>query len=269
MTRAEILDAAKECVCGQREQDYGTPESNFQLIANLWRMYLGVDISATDVAMMMALMKIARIKNGGGTGDSFVDLAGYAACGGEINAAVPKEEHVNTEVKRRSGRYPWDDPEVGIINANEESVQKDYRLKRYCTNCKYCIESSKSECCNTCCHNSLTSTESHWEKKDDKPIYCKCVVVDKTIKAKKFPNEESVREDSIKGRYCDNCKWQDEDGEGEHCEFCSHNEIESDESHWEREELPHTRMTCRYNREKSSEEPCFNCVDYNHWEERE
>ena len=101
MTRAEILDAAKKCVCGQREQDYGTPESNFQLIANLWRMYLGVDITPTDVAMMMALMKIARIKNGGGTGDSFVDLAGYAACGGEINAAVPKEEHANTEVKRR------------------------------------------------------------------------------------------------------------------------------------------------------------------------
>lgn len=87
ITRAEILDAAKKCVCGQREQDYGTPESNFQLIANLWRMYLGVDISATDVAMMMALMKIARIKNGGGTGDSFVDLAGYAACGGEINSS--------------------------------------------------------------------------------------------------------------------------------------------------------------------------------------
>lgn len=100
MSRADILDAAKKCVCGQREQDYGTPESNFQLIANLWNAYLTEhcvenvegyacmnDISATDVAMMMALMKIARIKNGGGTGDSFVDLAGYAACGGEINSS--------------------------------------------------------------------------------------------------------------------------------------------------------------------------------------
>lgn len=217
MTRAEILDAAKKCVCGQREQDYGTPESNFQLIANLWNNYLGFvdhdyDITPTDVAMMMALMKIARIKSGGGTGDSFVDLAGYAACGGEINAAVSKEEHVNTEVKRRSGRYPWGDA-----------------------------------------------------KSDNN---CKCVV-DKTIKTQKFPNEESVREDSIKGRYCENCKWHDENSEGEHCEFCSHNEIESDESHWECEELPHTCFTCKYNREKSSEEPCFDCIDYNHWEERE
>lgn len=33
---------------------------------------------------MMALMKIARIKTGTSTDDCFVDLAGYAACGGEI-----------------------------------------------------------------------------------------------------------------------------------------------------------------------------------------
>lgn len=89
-SRSDILDQAKKCVCGQREQDYGTPESNFQLIADLWNGYLGFmdhpqdQIRATDVAMMMALLKIARIRNGGGSGDSFVDLAGYAACGGEI-----------------------------------------------------------------------------------------------------------------------------------------------------------------------------------------
>ena len=42
-----------------------------------------------DVAMMMALLKVARIKSGGGTVDSFVDLAGYAACGGELVTEVP------------------------------------------------------------------------------------------------------------------------------------------------------------------------------------
>lgn len=89
MTRKDILESAMSCVCGQREQDYGSPEDNFQLIANLWNEYLytnGIhNITSTDVAMMMALLKIARIKSGGGTGDSFVDLAGYAACGGELN----------------------------------------------------------------------------------------------------------------------------------------------------------------------------------------
>ena len=83
MTRGEILDTAKSVVNGQREQDYGTPENNFEKIAKLWSAYKGVDFSALDVAMMMALLKIARISNGGTT-DSFIDLAGYAACGGEI-----------------------------------------------------------------------------------------------------------------------------------------------------------------------------------------
>lgn len=84
MTRAETLDKAKKCVCGQRENDYGSPEDNFLTIAKLWSAYKNVDFSANDVAMMMALLKIARIRTGTATEDSFVDLAGYAACGAEI-----------------------------------------------------------------------------------------------------------------------------------------------------------------------------------------
>ena len=90
--RAECLAKAKECVCGQREQDYGSPESSFSAIANLWNAYYGSDFTAKDVAMMMALLKIARISTGTATVDSFVDLAGYAACGCEIA----------TELKSRS-----------------------------------------------------------------------------------------------------------------------------------------------------------------------
>ena len=101
-TRRDILRCAEKCVCGQREQDYGTPESNFQLIADLWNDYLkkegsSIVVDAKDVAMMMALMKIARIRNGGGSGDSFVDLAGYAACGGEI---WHLKKETNTDSKR-------------------------------------------------------------------------------------------------------------------------------------------------------------------------
>ena len=88
MTRAEILQDAEKCVCGKREQDYGTPENNFMRIANLWSAYTGHNYSDVDVAMMMALLKIARIKSGTSTVDSFVDLAGYAACGGEIATTV-------------------------------------------------------------------------------------------------------------------------------------------------------------------------------------
>ena len=84
MKRAVILEEAKKCVCGKREQDYGSPENNFQIIADLWSAYFQQKFTSADVAMMMALLKIARIKSGTGTEDSFIDLAGYAACGGEI-----------------------------------------------------------------------------------------------------------------------------------------------------------------------------------------
>ena len=68
-SRSDILDLAKKCVCGKREQDYGTPESNFQLIADLWNQYLfkdpnvieGFGIGTLDVAILMALMAILRI----------------------------------------------------------------------------------------------------------------------------------------------------------------------------------------------------------------
>lgn len=89
MKRADILHTAEKCVCGQREQDYGSPENNFEIIAGFWTVYKGVPFTPNDVAMMMALLKVARIKSGGGTADSFVDLAGYAACGGELVTEVP------------------------------------------------------------------------------------------------------------------------------------------------------------------------------------
>lgn len=87
MTREETLRRAKACVCGDREQDYGSPENNFKLIASLWSDYTGHSYSATDVAMMMALLKVARIKGGSAKEDSFVDLAGYAACAAELSTS--------------------------------------------------------------------------------------------------------------------------------------------------------------------------------------
>lgn len=84
MRRTDILTAAQVCVCGEREQDYGSPESNFSRIAEFWSTYLGFPIDAKDVAAMLALLKIARIASGHAKADNWVDLAGYAACGGEI-----------------------------------------------------------------------------------------------------------------------------------------------------------------------------------------
>ena len=155
MTREEILSKAKECVCGQREQDYGSPEHNFQLIADLWTDYLGRLISTTDVAMMMALLKIARIKNGGGTGDSFVDLAGYAACGGELNSIYKGKE--NSDLKKMLDDA-WNEG-TGLFS---KAFNEDEINKRFCDNCRWKDEKSDGEHCDTCCHNDTSSKESHW-----------------------------------------------------------------------------------------------------------
>lgn len=88
--RESILRDAMKCVCGGREHDYGTPENSFETIAKFWTVYLGtshpsaaIRLTAKDTAMMLALLKVARIAANGNP-DSYVDLAGYAACAGEI-----------------------------------------------------------------------------------------------------------------------------------------------------------------------------------------
>lgn len=87
MTRKECLDKAAECVLKDRNNQYGGPEDSFNIIANFWSVYLGRKIYPVDVAMMMSLLKIARIKGNKCYGDGYIDLAGYAACGAEL--AVP------------------------------------------------------------------------------------------------------------------------------------------------------------------------------------
>ena len=86
MTRAEILEQAKQIVCTDREETYGEPENNFSLIAALWSTYISREISPEDVAMMMVLLKIARIKTGKHKADNYIDLCGYASCAGELGA---------------------------------------------------------------------------------------------------------------------------------------------------------------------------------------
>lgn len=90
VTRSGILETARACVCGEREEDYGSPEDNFQLISNLWELYLDACsyrethcLYASDVANMMVLLKVARNASGSKL-DNWIDICGYAACGGEI-----------------------------------------------------------------------------------------------------------------------------------------------------------------------------------------
>lgn len=86
ITRQTILDEAAKCVTSDRNTQYGEPKDSFKTIAAMWTVYLNGRsvISAADVAAMMVLFKTARISGGQAKTDNWVDIAGYSACGGEI-----------------------------------------------------------------------------------------------------------------------------------------------------------------------------------------
>lgn len=94
MTRKEILDTADKCVNGDRDKQYGSPENSFSVIAEFWSTYIETiryfrgfkpfSLTAKDIAAMMVLFKVARIATGQDKEDNWVDIAGYAACGGEL-----------------------------------------------------------------------------------------------------------------------------------------------------------------------------------------
>jgi len=92
MKASEMLQAAANLVGGQRAIDYGDKKVNHERIADLWNYWLvqqgkPSDITAYDVAMMMLLLKIARLIHSPGHQDSHIDIAGYASILEEIQTA--------------------------------------------------------------------------------------------------------------------------------------------------------------------------------------
>lgn len=96
--RASALNEARDLITGDRNNQYGPPTQDFQRTANLLNAlgYFreGADgevhkILPSDVAIIIAQVKVSRIMHSRGKRDSWVDLAGYAGCGYEC--AVEEE----------------------------------------------------------------------------------------------------------------------------------------------------------------------------------
>lgn len=83
--REDMLEQARVTVSTDRNASYGEPGDNFQKIADLWTGYTGQLFTAADVANMMILVKVARLRGNLSHLDSWVDVAGYAACGAEVS----------------------------------------------------------------------------------------------------------------------------------------------------------------------------------------
>lgn len=90
--RKRVLDEAIDAVCRDRCEMYGEVEDNFGVIAELWNAYIRagmpegacvVDLGARQVADMMILFKLGRVATAmEDHRDTYVDIAGYAACAG-------------------------------------------------------------------------------------------------------------------------------------------------------------------------------------------
>lgn len=93
MDRDAVLETANAYITADRQTTYGTPERNFETIAELWSTYLTaaqqrkVEIAPYEVAVMMSLVKVARLATSPQKADNWIDLAGYAACGAEVSNA--------------------------------------------------------------------------------------------------------------------------------------------------------------------------------------
>lgn len=84
MNRVSILEDASECVSVDRALTHGDVEDNFASIAAIWSARLGVTIRPDQVAIMLIDLKTVRAWGNPSHYDNWIDMAGYAACGGEV-----------------------------------------------------------------------------------------------------------------------------------------------------------------------------------------
>lgn len=92
--RSEFLAKVDSIVTSDRSIIHGPPEDSFNTIANLWNAYLNArprndenhnqPLTIFDVALMMDLLKTARLATNPTNLDSWLDKAGYVTCGGSL-----------------------------------------------------------------------------------------------------------------------------------------------------------------------------------------
>jgi hypothetical protein len=85
MKREQILDKAKVLISGERAKDYGDAYLNHKRIAELWSPILDKDITVEQVYACMIAVKLSRLIETPDHEDSWIDICGYAALGGEKN----------------------------------------------------------------------------------------------------------------------------------------------------------------------------------------
>lgn len=84
--RAQMLDEAKQCITGDRNNSYGPPWQDFRRTAGAlnamgYRAPNNRRLQSHDIAIFIMMVKISRLMWTPTKRDSWVDIAGYAGCG--------------------------------------------------------------------------------------------------------------------------------------------------------------------------------------------
>ena len=86
--RDYFLAEAQKLIKGPRAIDYGPVKKNHQRIADIWTILLDKKlkepITPEEVVACMVGVKTARLAEDINKDDSWIDIIGYAALGGEI-----------------------------------------------------------------------------------------------------------------------------------------------------------------------------------------
>ncbi|QIG61353.1 hypothetical protein SEA_ANDERSON_60 [Mycobacterium phage Anderson] len=80
-------DIAREAIGlfnGPRQATYGDAADNFGVTASMWSAILGTEVTAEQVALCLATLKIARLRETPDHHDSWVDAVAYIALGAGV-----------------------------------------------------------------------------------------------------------------------------------------------------------------------------------------
>ena len=93
MDRVALIEEALSLITKDRHESYGEASEHFDQIARLWTILMRRKVTPSEVILCLVAMKVARLSGKLDHMDSWVDLAGYAALGGELSYGnVPGEK---------------------------------------------------------------------------------------------------------------------------------------------------------------------------------
>ena len=71
-------------IIGERGQDYGGVEDNFDRAARIANQIIGRALTPHDIAMVMVAVKLARMRTSPDKRDTYIDCAAYLAFAAEL-----------------------------------------------------------------------------------------------------------------------------------------------------------------------------------------